>query len=75
MITQGLKLHHIATGGMLYLALNGKEMQLAMDKGPKLNDSWDMMCDSVASRADIVINDGNYEVNALIINSKERVFH
>lgn len=44
---QGLILHHIATGIIQEVPLNGKEMQLAMDNGPTVNDSWDLMVASV----------------------------
>ena len=37
------------------IALNSKEMQLALDKSDKQNDSWDLMCDSVYDRLGIVI--------------------
>ena len=72
---QGLILHHIATGIIQEVPLNGKEMQLAMDKGPTINDSWDLMLDSVASRSDITINDGNWDLEQIVFNGVSRVAH
>ena len=49
MIKNGLIMEHIATGYPDEVALNSKEMQLAMDNS-KPNLSWEMMCDSVKHR-------------------------
>jgi hypothetical protein len=73
---QGLILEHIATRIPEQVALNGKEMQLAMDKDPKtMNDSWELMCGSVESRTGIAIMDGNWEVDFLVIDGVQKVFH
>jgi hypothetical protein len=73
---QGLILEHIATRIPEQVALNGKEMQLAMDKDPKtMNDSWALMCESVEARTDIAIMDGNWEVEFLVIDGVQKVFH
>tara|TARA_R110001592_G_scaffold308393_1_gene582442 strand:+ start:216 stop:443 length:228 start_codon:yes stop_codon:yes gene_type:complete len=75
MITNGITLYHIATGIIEEVALNGKEMQLAMDKGPDLNDSWAMMCESVESRTGLAIMDGNWELEHLILGGEKKVLH
>jgi hypothetical protein len=72
---QGLILHHIATGIIQEVPLNGKEMQLAMDNGPTINDSWDLMVASVASRSDITINDGNWDLEKIVVDGVSRVAH
>ena len=73
---QGLILEHIATRIPEQVALNGKEMQLAMDKDPKtMNDSWALMCESVEARTDIAIMHGNWEVEFLVIDGVQKVFH
>ncbi|MDA9002847.1 hypothetical protein N9J19_00595 [bacterium] len=72
---QGLILEHVATRIPQDIPLNGKEMQLAMDKGPQLNDSWAMMCESVESRTGIAIMDGNWSVEKLVIAGEQKNFH
>lgn len=71
---QGLKMTHLATSYPQEIALNGKEMQLAMDSQDTMNDSWSMMCASVYSRTGIQI-EGNYEVDSIVIDSTDKVFH
>ena len=56
------------------IALNSKEMQLALDKGDKQNDSWDLMCDSVYDRLGIMIK-GNLNISFIRVNGVDRVFH
>ena len=56
------------------IALNSKEMQLALDKSDKQNDSWDMMCDSVYDRLGIVIQ-GRLDIKFIRVNGEDRVFH
>ena len=75
MIVNGIKLHHIATGIMEEIPLNGKEMQLALDTGPDQNNSWAMMCDSVEHRTGTAIMDGNWEVENLVLAGINKVFH
>ena len=70
----GLKGTHIATGYPVEIPLNGKEMQLAMDTGPYMNESWDMMCDSVVARGDYRIN-GEIEIDFIVVGGNQKVFH
>ena len=49
----GLKCTHLATGYPVDIPLNYKEMQLAMDKSDKQNDSWEIMCALVLDRCGI----------------------
>ena len=56
------------------IALNSKEMQLALDKSDKQNDSWDLMCDSVYNRLGIVIQ-GRLDIKFIRVNGEDRVFH
>lgn len=56
------------------IALNSKEMQLALDKSDKQNDSWDLMCDSVYDRLGIMIK-GNLNISFIRVNGVDRVFH
>ena len=56
------------------IALNSKEMQLALDKSDKQNDSWDLMCDSVYNRLGIVIQ-GRLDIKYIRVNGEDRVFH
>ena len=71
---QGLKLTHLATSYPQEISLNGKEMQLASDK-ININESWTLMCESVLSRTGIQIDDGNWEVDSIVINGTDKVFH
>ena len=70
----GLKGTHIATGYPVEIPLNGKEMQLAMDTGPYMNESWVMTCDSVVARGDYRIN-GEIEIDFIVVGGKAKVFH
>tara|TARA_B100000927_G_scaffold288036_1_gene281958 strand:+ start:193 stop:489 length:297 start_codon:yes stop_codon:yes gene_type:complete len=56
------------------IALNSKEMQLALDKSDSINDSWDLMCDSVYNRLGIVIQ-GRLDIKYIRVNGEDRVFH
>jgi len=40
-----------------------------------MNDSWALMCESVEARTDIAIMDGNWEVEFLVIDGVQKVFH
>jgi len=75
-IVNGIGLYHIATGIIEEVALNGKEMQLAMDK-TNVNDSWAMMCDSVEHRTEgaVAIMDGNWELEYLVLGGEKKVLH
>jgi hypothetical protein len=71
----GITLTHLATSYPIELPLNGKEMQLAMDKNPATIDkSWSLMCESVYSREGIMI-EGNYELETLVVNGSPRPLH
>ena len=58
----------------IIIALNSKEMQLALDKSDKQNDSWDLMCDSVYNRLGITIKD-QLNISYIRVNGVDRVFH
>ena len=48
----GLIISHLSAefrGDKVYVPLNSKEMQLALDHGPLQNESWELMCRSVRS--------------------------
>ena len=61
-------------GDDIIIALNSKEMQLALDKSDKQNDSWDLMCDSVYNRLGIIIKD-QLNISYIRVNGVDRVFH
>jgi len=65
---------HLATGQEVELPLNGKEMQLAQNKGDKLNESWTLMNRMVRARGEISII-GEVEVDFLVVNGVKRSFH
>ena len=75
----GLRGTHIATGYPVDIPLNAKEMQLATVKGPYINECWDLMCASVLSRADhntfVDHIEGNIDIDFIVINGVEKVFH
>ena len=58
----------------IIISLNSKEMQLALDKSDKQNDSWDLMCDSVYNRLGIIIKD-QLNISYIRVNGVDRVFH
>lgn len=65
---------HLATGQEVELPLNGKEMQLALDKSDKLNESWTLMNRMVRARGEMSII-GKVEVDFLVVNGVKRRFH
>ena len=69
----GLKLTHLATGIPKTITLNQKEMQLATVK-TDINECWDLMCRSVFEREGVWI-EGDYEVDAIIVNGTTKDFH
>ena len=73
-MVNGIKLTHIATGYPEEIALNYKEMQLALDKSDNINKSQDMLLDCIYERLGIYI-EGNYELETLVLNGKERPLH
>ena len=70
----GLKGVHIASNIPVEIPLNSKEMQLAMDKGPLQNDSWEMLNASVVSRGEMNII-GDIDIESLVIGGVAKVFH
>ena len=74
-LVNGIILSHIATSIPEAIALNSKEMQLAMDKGTKQSESWAMLCDSVEHRVGIAIMDGNWELEKIVIGRQVRPLH
>jgi len=74
-LVNGIILHHIATCIPEAVALNSKEMQLAMDNSPNQNKSWDMVCDSVKHRIGLDIQDGNWELDKIVIGGKVKPLH
>ena len=73
-ITNGLIGTHLATGYPVTIHLNYKEMQLAMDKGPLQNDSWELMNASVLSRGEMNII-GDIDIDSIVIGGVAKVFH
>jgi len=65
---------HLATGQEVELPLNGKEMQLALDKGAELNESWTLLNRMVRARGEVSII-GEVEVDFLVVNGVKRSFH
>ena len=70
----GIRGTHIATGYPVDIPLNGKQMQLAMDKGPNQNDLWDMLCDSIVANGDIDPR-GNVDIDFIVVGGNQKVFH
>lgn len=70
----GLRGVHIATDIPVDIPLNSKEMQLAMDKGPLQNDSWELMNASVVSRGEMNII-GDIDIESIVIGGVAKVFH
>ena len=61
-------------GDKVYVPINSKEMQLALDKSSQQNKSWELMCRSVRYRGgpDII---GNYELHYIRIKGIDRPLH
>jgi hypothetical protein len=74
-LVNGIILHHYATSIPKAVALNYKEMQFAMDTGPRMNDSWEIMCSLVLDRIGLDIQDGNWELDKLVVGGKFRPLH
>ena len=73
-MVNGLKGVHIASNIPVEIPLNSKEMQLAMDKGPMQNESWEMMNASVVSRGEMNII-GDIDIDFMVIGGVSKVFH
>ena len=69
----GITLTQIATGYPEQIELNTLEMQLATDN-TNINESWQKLVESVYARLGIWI-EGNYELETIIVNGKERPLH
>ena len=73
-LINGLKGVHIASNIPVEIPLNSKEMQLAMDKGPLQNDSWEMLNASVVSRGEMNII-GDIDIESIVIGGVAKIFH
>ena len=73
-MVNGLKGVHIASGHPVELPLNSKEMQLDLDEGLHMNDSWELMNASVVSRGEMNII-GDIDVEEIVIGGVAKVFH
>ena len=69
----GITLTHLATGYSEQIKLNTLEMRLATDN-TNINESWQKLVESVYKRLGIWI-EGNYELETIIVNGKERPLH
>tara|TARA_R110000851_G_scaffold68841_2_gene154489 strand:- start:629 stop:901 length:273 start_codon:yes stop_codon:yes gene_type:complete len=74
-LVNGIILHHIATCIPKAVALNGKEMQLAMDKSEHQSNSWAMMCDSIESRIGLSVMDGNWDLDKIVLGGVVNPLH
>ena len=73
-LVNGLKGVHIASNIPVEIPLNSKEMQLALDEGLQMNDSWALMNASVVSRGEMNII-GDIDVEEIVIGGVAKVFH
>ena len=73
-LVNGLKGVHIASNIPVEIPLNSKEMQLALDEGLQMNDSWELMNASVVSRGEMDII-GDIDVEEIVIGGVAKVFH
>mgnify|MGYP006248510737 FL=1 len=73
-LVNGLKGVHIASNIPVEIPLNSKEMQLALDEGVQMNDSWELMNASVVSRGEMNII-GDIDVEEIVIGGVAKVFH
>jgi hypothetical protein len=69
----GIIITHLATGQARVIKLNALEMRLATDN-TNINESWQKLVERVYARLGIWI-EGNYELETIIINGKERPLH
>jgi len=72
-IVNALVMTHLATGTPMMITLNTKETQLATSK-TDIDKCWLYMCKSVQHRLGVWI-EGDYEVDAIILNGKTKDFH
>ena len=69
----GIKITHIASGSPHEINLSPLEMRLATDN-TNINESWEKLVDSVFERLGIWI-EGNFELDSIVVNGKERPLH
>lgn len=74
-LVNGIILYHYATSIPKAVALNSKEMQLILNKEVDQNWAWDVMCDSVMHRIGLDIQDGNWELEKLVVGGESRPLH
>lgn len=72
-IANGLVMTHLATGIPNTITLNAKEIQLATSK-TDIDKCWLYMCKSVQHRLGVWI-EGDYSVDAIIVNGTTKDFH
>jgi hypothetical protein len=70
----GITCTHRATGQLVEIPLNYKEMQFALDEGNTLLDSWNLLILMLIERLDLNLQ-GNYELETITVNSKTRPLH
>ena len=73
-LINGIKGVHIASGIPVDIPFNSKQMQLALDKSDKQNDSWDMVCDICVANG-FIDPRGNIDIDCLVIGGVQKVFH
>jgi len=69
-MVNGLRGRLVVDDSPIDIPLNGKQMQLALDRSPNLNRSWDLMCDSLPWDPR-----GKMHIDFMIVNGVARVFH
>jgi hypothetical protein len=73
-MVNGITCTHRATGQLVEIPLNYKEMQLALDNSDTLLDSWSLLIDMLKERLDMTLQ-GNYELETITVNKKTRPLH
>ena len=73
MLVNGLKGVDLRTGLRVEIALNYKEMQLAMATN-NIDTAWEMMNDAVLERTGMEII-GQIEIDYIVVEGTKKVFH
>ena len=73
-MVNGLRGRLVVDDNPIDIPLNGKQMQLAMVRGPVGNDAWDIMCDSLVADGKIDPR-GRMHIDFIIVDGQQRVFH
>lgn len=73
-MVNGLRGRLVVDDNPIDIPLNGKQMQLAMVRGPGGNDAWDIMCDSLVADGKIDPR-GRMHIDFIIVDGQQRVFH